>query len=203
MRRFCFFTQSNINPCRNLHGNHTYRSIPSGIKAGARSPRPQSPVDPRASMLSLYRAWLGPGPCVARPAPPPGAHRPVPRRARPSTPPPESPPPPSPGSTTSSELDVEHVEETPRPSSNTVLDIASCDGPVRFSRVLNVAWKENTPDRGWPCRHRKTQKPTLHYYPCKTCGSKFPSYYFVHKHRKRCHAEEPDEPAPSTSKSAS
>lgn len=30
----------------------------------------------------------------------------------------------------------------------------------------------------------------VQYYPCKTCGSKFPSYYFVHKHRKSCHAEE-------------
>lgn len=29
----------------------------------------------------------------------------------------------------------------------------------------------------------------VQYYPCKTCGSKFPSYYFVHKHRKLCHAE--------------
>ncbi|KFB43488.1 AGAP004733-PA-like protein [Anopheles sinensis] len=33
----------------------------------------------------------------------------------------------------------------------------------------------------------------VQYYPCKTCGSKFPSYYFVHKHRKLCHAEEDDE----------
>ncbi|KAM7348897.1 uncharacterized protein ACRADG_008062 [Cochliomyia hominivorax] len=30
----------------------------------------------------------------------------------------------------------------------------------------------------------------VQYYPCKTCGCKFPSYYFVHKHRKMCHAEE-------------
>ncbi|CAH0388247.1 unnamed protein product [Bemisia tabaci] len=30
----------------------------------------------------------------------------------------------------------------------------------------------------------------VQYYPCKTCGSKFPSYYFVHKHRKMCHPEE-------------
>lgn len=30
----------------------------------------------------------------------------------------------------------------------------------------------------------------VQYYPCKTCGSKFPSYYFVHKHRKMCHANE-------------
>ncbi|KAH9645496.1 hypothetical protein HF086_007012 [Spodoptera exigua] len=154
-------------------------------------------------MLSLYRAWLGPSPCVARPAPPPGAHRPVPRRARVPSPP-ASPPPPSPSSTTSSELDVERIEapEPPKRPSNTVLDIASCDGPVQFSRVLNVAWRESSPERGWACRHRKA-RAALHYYPCKTCGSKFPSYYFVHKHRKRCHAEETaaadPEPEPSTS----
>lgn len=29
----------------------------------------------------------------------------------------------------------------------------------------------------------------VQYYPCKTCGCKFPSYYFVHKHRKMCHPE--------------
>lgn len=29
----------------------------------------------------------------------------------------------------------------------------------------------------------------VQYYPCKTCGSKFPSYYFVHKHRKMCHQQ--------------
>ncbi|CAB3246079.1 unnamed protein product [Arctia plantaginis] len=161
-------------------------------------------------MLSLYRAWLGPSPCVARPAPPPGAHRPVPRRARAPSPS-VSPPPPSPSSTTSSELDVERIEapEPPKRETNTVFDIASCDGPVRFSRVLNVAWRENSPERNWPCRHRKSQtRTTLHYYPCKTCGSKFPSYYFVHKHRKSCHAEESasepnvpeQEPEPSTSK---
>ncbi|XP_069357053.1 uncharacterized protein [Maniola hyperantus] len=155
-------------------------------------------------MLSLYRAWLGPSPCVARPAPPPGAHRPVPRRAKAPSPP-SSPPPPSPSSTTSSELDVERIEESPPTSqSNTVLDIASCDGPVRFSRVLNVAWQEPNQERQWPCRHRKTPaRSTLHYYPCKTCGSKFPSYYFVHKHRKSCHAEETTtiqgSPEPSTS----
>ncbi|CAH2093438.1 unnamed protein product [Euphydryas editha] len=155
-------------------------------------------------MLSLYRAWLGPSPCVARPAPPPGAHRPVPRRARAPSPP-ASPPPPSPSSTTSSELDVERIEpaEAPKRVNSTVLDIASCDGPIKFSRVLNAAWREPTPAREWPCRHKKAPPRTaVHYYPCKTCGSKFPSYYFVHKHRKRCHADESTRqhsPEPSTS----
>ncbi|EFN66085.1 hypothetical protein EAG_15375 [Camponotus floridanus] len=30
----------------------------------------------------------------------------------------------------------------------------------------------------------------VQYYPCKICGCKFPSYYFVHKHRKLCHAND-------------
>ncbi|XP_066951242.1 zinc finger and BTB domain-containing protein 44-like [Macrobrachium rosenbergii] len=30
----------------------------------------------------------------------------------------------------------------------------------------------------------------VQYFPCKTCGSKFPSYYFVHKHRRLCHQDE-------------
>ncbi|CAF4805165.1 unnamed protein product [Pieris macdunnoughi] len=145
-------------------------------------------------MLSLYRAWLGPSPCVARPVPPPGAHRPVPRRAKAPSPP-ASPPPPSPSSTTSSELDVERVEAPEPPKRQTaVLDVASCDGPVRFTRVLNGAWREASPEREWG-RPRK-QRSVLHYYPCKTCGCKFPSYYFVHKHRKRCHAEEADRDSP-------
>lgn len=38
----------------------------------------------------------------------------------------------------------------------------------------------------------------VQYYPCKTCGSKFPSYYFVHKHRKLCHSgEETDAAKPA------
>ncbi|OWR55087.1 hypothetical protein KGM_207102 [Danaus plexippus plexippus] len=154
-------------------------------------------------MLSLYRAWLGPSPCVARPAPPPGAHRPVPRRAKVPSPP-ASPPPPSPSSSTSSELDVERVEAPEPPKrSGAVLDIASCDGPVQFSRVLNAAYREPPAER-W--RARRAPRPPLHYYPCKSCGCKFPSYYFVHKHRKRCHADEPNtmpesrqSPEPSTS----
>ncbi|KAG5892509.1 hypothetical protein JTB14_034507 [Gonioctena quinquepunctata] len=39
-------------------------------------------------------------------------------------------------------------------------------------------------------REVKLLDMNVQYYPCKTCGSKFPSYYFVHKHRKLCHAEE-------------
>lgn len=41
----------------------------------------------------------------------------------------------------------------------------------------------------------------VQYFPCKICGSKFPSYYFVHKHRRMCHREEPDESGTPTSTS--
>lgn len=42
------------------------------------------------------------------------------------------------------------------------------------------------------CSKRDSIKPldmNVQYYPCKICGCKFPSYYFVHKHRKMCHPE--------------
>lgn len=116
-----------------------------------------------------------------------------------------------------------------------IVDVASCDGPVRFHRVLNQNYGKSKSsasstnpgeksDEGpvYTCqfcdhtfksqycyqkharRHLnpvpvKTPKPkpakrevrlldmNVQYYPCKTCGSKFPSYYFVHKHRKICH----------------
>lgn len=42
-------------------------------------------------------------------------------------------------------------------------------------------------------REVKPLDMNVQYYPCKTCGSKFPSYYFVHKHRKLCHADEDDD----------
>ncbi|KAJ8953633.1 hypothetical protein NQ314_007238 [Rhamnusium bicolor] len=142
-----------------------------------------------------------------------------------------------------------------------IIDIACCDGPVRFHRVinknyglqptsdsyhreevnrnavLNKVMNENIRDKLGDendnqsnevftclyCNHtfksqycyqkhaRRHLNPVsleaktapkeskrevklldmnVQYYPCKTCGSKFPSYYFVHKHRKLCHAEE-------------
>lgn len=33
----------------------------------------------------------------------------------------------------------------------------------------------------------KTKDLNVQFFPCKKCGCKFPSYYFVHKHRKSCH----------------
>ncbi|XP_050711237.1 mucin-5AC-like [Eriocheir sinensis] len=38
----------------------------------------------------------------------------------------------------------------------------------------------------------------VQYFPCKTCGSKFPSYYFVHKHRRLCHQDEENAAAAPT-----
>ncbi|XP_028136038.1 GDNF-inducible zinc finger protein 1 isoform X2 [Diabrotica virgifera virgifera] len=143
-----------------------------------------------------------------------------------------------------------------------VVDIACCDGPVKFHRVINKNYGVIVPEEAFTmsevnqnealnkvmnknirdhvdnetenqsnevftciyCNHtfksqycyqkharrhlnpissvgmKVAQKETkrevklldmnVQYYPCKTCGSKFPSYYFVHKHRKLCHAEE-------------
>ena len=34
----------------------------------------------------------------------------------------------------------------------------------------------------------------VQFFPCKICGAKFPSYYFVHKHKKMWHAEEESQP---------
>ena len=32
----------------------------------------------------------------------------------------------------------------------------------------------------------------VQYFPCKICGAKFPSYYFVHKHKKTWHKDQLD-----------
>ncbi|KAF7273077.1 uncharacterized protein LOC143193168 [Rhynchophorus ferrugineus] len=48
-------------------------------------------------------------------------------------------------------------------------------------------------------REVKLLDMNVQYYPCKTCGSKFPSYYFVHKHRKMCHADEVPEKSTKSS----
>ncbi|XP_022201793.2 telomere zinc finger-associated protein [Nilaparvata lugens] len=153
----------------------------------------------------------------------------------------------------------QRLNSTPTNStdSKVIVDIACCDGPVRFHRVLNQNYgresQEAEPeqdtestsatDKSGPvftCRYcdhtfkshycyqkhaRRHINPVsltpdtqpeqpltsppqanpkqqvrlldmnVQYYPCKTCGSKFPSYYFVHKHRKMCH---PNEEASST-----
>ncbi|XP_055538503.1 zinc finger and BTB domain-containing protein 49 [Wyeomyia smithii] len=71
------------------------------------------------------------------------------------------------------------------------------------SNVILASLNDSGDKETLSTRHRKTVlhcgsakrevKPldmNVQYYPCKTCGSKFPSYYFVHKHRKMCHVDE-------------
>ena len=53
--------------------------------------------------------------------------------------------------------------------------------------------KEKASGNGSVRREVRLLDMNVQYYPCKTCGSKFPSYYFVHKHRKLCHANEETE----------
>ncbi|XP_025418077.1 zinc finger and BTB domain-containing protein 44 isoform X1 [Sipha flava] len=79
---------------------------------------------------------------------------------------------------------------------NIILDIASCDGPVKFYRVLNKNYKgderKSAQKQSYNCKYcnhpfkSKRNNTSIQYYPCRQCGSKFPSYYFVHKHQKYC-----------------
>lgn len=59
-------------------------------------------------------------------------------------------------------------------------DCESSDGDVKKVTSDNVSVKRDS---------IKPLDMNVQYYPCKTCGCKFPSYYFVHKHRKLCHPE--------------
>uniref|UniRef100_A0A182NNA0 BTB domain-containing protein n=1 Tax=Anopheles dirus TaxID=7168 RepID=A0A182NNA0_9DIPT len=59
------------------------------------------------------------------------------------------------------------------------------DAARRRSQASSSVGNSNTVKR-----EVKPLDMNVQYYPCKTCGSKFPSYYFVHKHRKLCHTEE-------------
>lgn len=145
---------------------------------------------------------------------------------------------------------------TNRSAEKVIIDIACCDGPVRFHRVINKFYEQQLQQQPSEnsyemqeenqiiadenqesnsaemftclyCNHtfksqycyqkharrhlnpvtsdtnktistvtKETKREVkqldmnVQYYPCKTCGSKFPSYYFVHKHRKLCHSEE-------------
>lgn len=74
---------------------------------------------------------------------------------------------------------------------NTSDTLAHCLGPVvaRGSSKTTTT----TATAAATAMVRREVRPldmNVQYYPCKTCGSKFPSYYFVHKHRKLCHANE-------------
>lgn len=125
------------------------------------------------------------------------------------------------------------------PSDKVVLDIACCDGPIKFHRVTNQfynpekamttsAKEDVTASTCHKCNQAfsnelgqrfslsrcqfsnasatnrqtdpsipsidsnadtKKKVENLQCYSCKTCGSKFPSYYFVHKHRKLHHQD--------------
>ncbi|XP_018330054.1 zinc finger and BTB domain-containing protein 8B [Agrilus planipennis] len=57
--------------------------------------------------------------------------------------------------------------------------------PVLESKVVHKKEQVSTSKR-----EVKLLDLNVQYYPCKMCGSKFPSYYFVHKHRKLCHSNE-------------
>ena len=128
---------------------------------------------------------------------------------------------------------------------NSLLDTAACDGPVKFHRIVNKFFSVDLPtkpkgqekkeeeaegkeeeeevDTGETyscvyCNHvfkshycyqkhkRRHINPVtvdiqgeqdkkllvmkdlnVQYFPCKICGAKFPSYYFVHKHKKLWH----------------
>lgn len=41
----------------------------------------------------------------------------------------------------------------------------------------------------------RTADLNVQFFPCKKCGSKFPSYYFVHKHKKACEMTREEEVA--------
>lgn len=58
------------------------------------------------------------------------------------------------------------------------------------SKIIIVSHSTPTPTPTTTKREVRPLDMNVQYYPCKTCGSKFPSYYFVHKHRKMCHANE-------------
>lgn len=51
---------------------------------------------------------------------------------------------------------------------------------------ITATHNNNAPSRGHS-DNTKTKDLNVQFFPCKKCGSKFPSYYFVHKHRKVCH----------------
>ncbi|CAG9854346.1 unnamed protein product [Phyllotreta striolata] len=188
----------------------------------------------------------------------------------------ETPSPQRPSTSKSDDADVEapqtpyakkpsekqkHRKRQSNANEKVVIDIACCDGPVKFHRVINKNYgvvptpevyqrqqvdqnealnkvmnenirdkldeeSENQTNEVFTCvycnhtfksqycyqkharrhlnpiamdpkatpkeakREVKLLDMNVQYYPCKTCGSKFPSYYFVHKHRKLCHAEE-------------
>lgn len=78
------------------------------------------------------------------------------------------------GSATDPEVDSDSHGEKQQPTT-----LSSSSSAARHAKSNYAAKREVKP-----------LDMNVQYYPCKTCGSKFPSYYFVHKHRKMCHADE-------------
>ncbi|XP_075158437.1 uncharacterized protein LOC142231696 [Haematobia irritans] len=69
-----------------------------------------------------------------------------------------------------------------------VRNTTSTSGHQPLSQVCSTLTAPSTTD--FLRREVRPLDMNVQYYPCKTCGCKFPSYYFVHKHRKMCHADE-------------
>ncbi|EZA49683.1 hypothetical protein DMN91_012765 [Ooceraea biroi] len=62
--------------------------------------------------------------------------------------------------------------------------------PTRINETASGADPAPRQDTTRSRREVRLLDLNVQYYPCKICGCKFPSYYFVHKHRKLCHANE-------------
>lgn len=58
---------------------------------------------------------------------------------------------------------------------------------VDITGVPATARMGPTMDNKRSYNNNKTRDLNVQFFPCKKCGSKFPSYYFVHKHKKVCH----------------
>lgn len=65
--------------------------------------------------------------------------------------------------------------------------------PTRINEVADANARQEAPRPGR--REVRLLDLNVQYYPCKICGCKFPSYYFVHKHRKLCHANDEERQA--------
>lgn len=86
--------------------------------------------------------------------------------------------------------DIELIDNMENSQSLLSLDVN--DGHHEDKRIAEPT-REKLPTRDLdthaPCDVIRPLDMNVQYYPCKICGSKFPSYYFVHKHRKMCHQQ--------------
>jgi hypothetical protein len=72
---------------------------------------------------------------------------------------------------------------------NRIDDCESSDGESKKQRETNLQQQKLNQAQLVKRDSIKPLDMNVQYYPCKFCGCKFPSYYFVHKHRKLCHPE--------------